>query len=163
MKLWVATATHNFKWVKITINLFNLWPNVCKSRCFNTSDMKSTWQNINSVLNKTKVKKQFPDKFKLDAQLLTDKFEIANQFNTFFVNIGTKHTKNIATPPNKSYKDYLASPCETSFNFTLVTENDINIIISKLNSKMCSGKDAILNIVLKAIMPVILKYRYFFR
>ena len=41
--------------------------------------MKSTWQNINSVLNKTKVKNQFPDKFKLDAQLLTDIFEIANQ------------------------------------------------------------------------------------
>ena len=117
--------------------------------------MKSAWQNINSVLNKTK--KQFPDKFKLNAQLLTDRFEIANQFNTFFVNIGTKHTENIFTPSNKSYKDYLTSPCETSFNFTLVTENDINIIISKLNSKMSSGKDGISNIVLKAIMSVILK------
>ena len=42
-----------------------------------------------------------------------------------------------------------------SFDFTLVTENDINIIISKLNSKMSSGKDGISNIVLKAIMPVI--------
>ena len=106
------------------------------TKCFSNikSDMKRTWRNINSVLNKTKVKKQFPDKFKLDAQLLTDKFEIANQFNTFFVNIGTKHTENIVTPPNKSYKDYLTSPCETSFNFTLVTENDINNIISKLNS-----------------------------
>ena len=36
------------------------------TRCFSNikSDMKSTWQNINSVLNKTKVKKLFPDKFK---------------------------------------------------------------------------------------------------
>ena len=119
--------------------------------------MKSTWQNINSVLNKTKVKKQFPDKFTLDAQLLTDRFETANQFNTFFVNIGTKHTENIVTPPNKSYKDFLTSPCETSFNFTLVTENDTTIIISKLNLKISSRKDGISNIVLKAIMPVILK------
>ena len=80
-------------------------------------DMKSEWQNIKSVLNRTKAKKkQFPDKFKLDAQLLTDRFEIANQFNTFFVNIGTKHTENIVTPPKKSYKDYLTSPCEISFN-----------------------------------------------
>ena len=39
----------------------------------------------------------------------------------------------------------------------MVTENVINIIISKLNSKISSGKDGISNIVLKAIMPVILK------
>ena len=63
----------------------------------------------------------------------------------------------MVTPPKKSYKDYLTSPCDTSFNFTLVTENDITIIISKLNAKMSSGKDGISNIVLKAIMPVFLK------
>ena len=117
--------------------------------------MKSVWQNINSVFNKTKAKKQFPDKFILDAHLLTDRFEIANQFN--FANIGTKHTEKVVTPPNKSYKDYLTSQYETSFNFTLSTENDIKIIISKLNSKRSSGKDGISNIALKAIMPVILK------
>ena len=39
----------------------------------------------------------------------------------------------------------------------LVTENDINIIILKLNSKISSGKDGISNFVLKAIMLVILK------
>ena len=113
------------------------------TKCFRNikSNMKRAWQNIHSVLNKTKAKKQFPDKFKLDAQLLTDRFDIANQFNT---------------APNKSYKDYLTSPCET-FNFTLVTENDINIIIAKLNSKMSSGKDGISNIVLNVIMPVIIK------
>ena len=129
------------------------------TKCFRNikSDMESAWQNIHSVLNKTKAKKLFPDKFKLDAQLLTDRFEIANQFNTFFVNIGTRHTENIVTAPNKSYKEYLTSPCETSFNFTLVTENAINIIIAKLNSKMSSGKDGISNIVLKVIMPVIIK------
>ena len=58
--------------------------NYC-TKCFRNikSDMKSAWQDINIVLNKTKAKKkQFPDKFKLAAQLLTDRFEIANQFNT---------------------------------------------------------------------------------
>ena len=107
------------------------------TKCFRNikSDMKSARQNINNVLNKTKAKKQCPDKFKIAPQLLTDRFEIANHFNTFFVNIGTKHTNNFVTPPNKSYKDYLTSPYETSFNYTLVTENEINIIISKLIQK----------------------------
>ena len=93
----------------------------------------------------------------MNAQLLTDRFEIANQFNIFFVNIGTKCIENIATPPNKSYKDYLTSPCETSFNFTSVTEDDININILKLNSKMSSGRDGISNTLLKTIMPIISK------
>ena len=83
-------------------------------------DMKTAWQNTTNILNKTK-KKQFPEKFKLNAQLLTDRFKIANQSNIFLINIGTKCIENIVTPPNKSYKDYLTSPCETSFNFTPVT------------------------------------------
>ena len=125
------------------------------AKCFRNikSDMKTAWQNINNILNKTKT--QFPKKLKLNAQLLTDRFKIANQFNIFFVNIGTKCIENIVTLPNKSYKDYLTSPCETSFNFTPITEDDINIIILKLNSKMSSGRDGISNTVLKAIMPII--------
>ena len=119
--------------------------------------MKTAWQNTTNILNKTKTKKQFPEKFKLNAQLLTDRFEIANQFNIFFVNIGTKCIENIVIPPNKSYKDYLTSPCETSFNFTPVTEDGINIIILKLNSKMSSGRDGISNTVIKASMPIISK------
>ena len=75
----------------------------------------------------------------------------------FFVNVGTKCIKNIVIPPNKSYKDYLTSPCENLFNFTPVTEDDINIIILKLNSKMSSGTDGISNTVLKASMPIISK------
>ena len=77
----------------------------------------------------------------LGPELLTDRFAIGNQFNIFFVNIGTKDIVKIVTPLNKSYKNYLTSPCKTSFNFRLVTEDDINIIIiSKLNSKMSSGR-----------------------
>ena len=129
------------------------------AECFRNinGDMKTAWQNINNILNKTKTKKQFPEKFKFNAQLLTDTFGIVNQFNIFFVNIGTKCIENIVTPPNKSYKDYLTSPCETSFNFTPVTEDDINIIILKLNSKMSSGRDGISNTILKATMPIISK------
>ena len=59
--------------------------------------------------------------------------------------------------PNKSHEDYLASPYETSLSFTLVTEDDINTIILKLNSKMSSGRDGMLNTVLKNSMPIILK------
>ena len=149
-------TTYKTNYIKILRQSIRSAKNNYYAKCFRNikDDMKTAWQNTTNILNKTKTKKQFPEKLKLNAQLLTDRFEIANQFNIFFVNIGTKCFENIVTPPNKSYKDYLTSPCETSFNFTPVTEDGINIIILKLNSKMSSGRDGISNIVIKASMPI---------
>ncbi len=53
------------------------------------------WKTINEVLNKTKNKKSFPVYFKNDNEKITDKLEIANHFNSFFINIGKSWPKNL--------------------------------------------------------------------
>ena len=57
MKLCLATATHNLKWVKITHNyLFNWWPNIYKYWCLNTHfvlnncDLIRWWSELKSTL-----------------------------------------------------------------------------------------------------------------
>ena len=39
---------------------------------------------IKEVLNKTQNTPDYPDSFKLDGCVITDKINIANQFNTYF-------------------------------------------------------------------------------
>ena len=46
--------------------------------------MKNTWRIIKEALSKLKDKKKFPDHFKFEGKLITDKYVIANNFNDFF-------------------------------------------------------------------------------
>ena len=62
------------------------------------TNVKKTWTTINEILNKTNNKKDFPSYFVLNDQKLSDKTDIANQFNHFFANIGPIFfTKNTTT------------------------------------------------------------------
>ncbi len=53
-------------------------------------DINKMWKTINEVLNKRKKKKSFPEYFKNDNEKITDKLEIANHLNSFFINFGKK-------------------------------------------------------------------------
>ncbi len=55
--------------------------------------MKKMWKTLNEVLNKTTKRKTFPDYFNSCDEQISDKLEIANCFNSSFVNIGKKLAK----------------------------------------------------------------------
>ena len=55
LKLWLATASHNFKWVKISHIRFNLRPNICYSWCLGTHFIHN---NCDLIPNKTESKRQ---------------------------------------------------------------------------------------------------------
>ena len=60
--------------------------------------MKETWKTLNNVLGRNKLIK-LPDFFKdLDGNKITDSKKIANNFNDFFTNIGTKLANKISSP-----------------------------------------------------------------
>ena len=45
---------------------------------------------INSILNRLKKKRDFPDTFNINGNSISDKLEIANSFNNFLTGIGPK-------------------------------------------------------------------------
>ena len=60
--------------------------------------MKETWKTLNNVLGRNKLIK-LPDFFKdSDGNKITDSKKIANNFNEFFTNIGTKLANKISSP-----------------------------------------------------------------
>ena len=45
--------------------------------------MKKTWTTINEILSKSNNKNEFPSYFTMKDKKISDKQDIANQFNTF--------------------------------------------------------------------------------
>ena len=59
------------------------------------SDMKNTWENINTLLNRKKNTHSYPQTFISDDKELKTPVEIASGFNEYFTNIGPLLAENI--------------------------------------------------------------------
>ena len=83
--------------------------------------MKETWKTLNNVLGRNKLIK-LPDFFKdSDGNKITDSKKIANNFNEFFTNIGTKLGNKISSP-DSNYVSPLKS--KNQQNSIFLTQNN---------------------------------------
>ena len=57
------------------------------------NDIRSMWSVINKVIKKSKSVSNYPDSFCHNENIVTDKNEIADKFNDFFVNVGPNLAK----------------------------------------------------------------------
>ena len=119
------------------------------------TNMKNTWTTINEILSKSNNKKEFPSYFTMKDNTNSDKQDIANQFNTFFANIGPDLSKKIPKHQDKSMESYLKENILCSFNFELIEQDTVKKIIKRLNAKHSSGHDNVSTILLKEISPII--------
>ena len=112
-------------------------------KCFNKykNDMKNTWATISSILQRTKNKRSFPNYFKDDNAIITEKLDIANRFNVFFKDIGQSLARTLNTPNSRSYKDYLGNQIHSRFTFKHVDQNEIEKIIDGFTPKTSTGYD----------------------
>ncbi len=138
---------------------FQLQKKLYYEACFEKykHDMRKTWQTINEVLDKTRKRKTFPEYFKNENEEITDKLEIANRFNSFFVNIGKKLAKKIINPENCYFTDYLKRKITTELKFTNVNKETVIQIIDKLKQKTSCGFDDISTKLVKQIKLIMVE------
>ena len=125
-------------------------------RTFNLyqNDVKKTWTLIRETLQQKK-KQELPAEFIWNDQIITDLDEIANTFNTYFINIGHSLFEQIHA--TRSSDEYLSNRTNTIFNFTEVNEECIDRIINKMKSKSSTGYDNISNKLIKSARDVLIK------
>ena len=73
-------------------------------------NIKSTWKLINNLLNKNKNRDKTIDSLEIETEKITNKQDIANSFNDFFVNIGTKLQHSNSNSKDNAFQDYLKTP-----------------------------------------------------
>ena len=118
-------------------------------------DARKTWDTINEVLARKKVKKSFPDYFKAKNQNITDKHQIAEEFNQFFTGIGPQLSNEIKAPSNVTYKTFLTRTITSEFNFTEINASVVQKLITAMAAKSSSGHDNISSKLLKHLAPII--------
>ena len=122
----------------------------------NKTNLKRTWEGIRNVVNISKKKKTAINSLSYKDKCITDKVEIANSLNEFFVNIGNTVEEKIPQT-NKNYKEYLGNRVVNSFLPSPVMENEIEDIISKMNKSKAAGPNSIPTNILKMNVKILAK------
>ena len=83
------------------------------------------------------------DKIIVDSKIIKDKEEICNKFNELFANIGPKLATQTKPTSNKTFDTFLKKRVLVSFDFKLVSENEVLKHLSSLRTKNSAGVDGI--------------------
>ena len=105
--------------------------------------VKKNWALIKETLQQKK-KQELPTEFIWNDRIITDLDEIANKFNTYFINIG--HSLSEQIHATRSSDEYLSNRTNTIFNFTEVNDS----IIKNMKSKSSTGCYNISNKLVKS-------------
>ena len=123
------------------------------------TDLKKSWGTLNEALNRNKQNIDLPSEFIYKNKAITDRVEIANSFNEYFVNIGPNLSEKIDPSVNSTttYKSYLTEPTNSRLQFTQISELEVISAINNLENKTSYGCDGISNKLLKLIKNEISK------
>ena len=116
------------------------------------SNPRKAWAAFNSLTRATKPGP--PTKLQAGNKLITDKTEMANELNDFFISKVKKLKEKILTKecpydPVEHLKSHLPSNLP-SLNLVSVTESEVEEVLTVLKSSKSCGCDKLSNFVLKA-------------
>ena len=117
-------------------------------------DIKNTWKNINKLITKSSVKEI--KQLRVNGNKIDCGQQIADEFNKFFANIGSKLASTINTQNKKPFNHYLKKNILSSFTFELYEIEDTDKLIKSLKTKDSFGPDGVSTKLVKAIAPGIL-------
>ena len=110
-----------------------------------------TWDTLKTILNKAKIKSDFPKFLLINGKQETDIRHMASHFNSYFINVGSEALDSTATLNKPPFASYLGPRCHLAFSFSYTNSEKILKIIEKLKPKTSSGPDGQSSKLLKAV------------
>ena len=102
------------------------------------NDIKQTWKVIKETLHKNKFAK-ISEKFCHLGKIIDNPQDIANAFNTYFINIGPFTAEQIHS--GESHKTYLKASHSSTLSLANIDECNVASLIDRLKNKKNSGID----------------------
>ena len=156
-----ALGSNEFNTLKTNLNTYNkILKRTIRSaktlfyeQTFNScrDDVKKTWKNINSILNRGKQDNNLPKALNFENRTLRDRSEILDALNLHFSTIGDKIASQSMGSGVVPFESFLLDSCPSTFNFNEVTVQEVESIICTLKSKHSCGVDGISTNFLKQI------------
>ena len=119
------------------------------------NDLKKTWNVLNEITKRKNNKSIEETTIVHNGKSISDKSEIANCFNNFFVNIGPSLASKIKSSSNKSFSDFMKPNICNSFFLQPTCEEEIVNITSMFKSKKSCGYDNVSMWLVKAVIQYI--------
>lgn len=117
-----------------------------------SGNIKKTWQILNSVLGR-QTKCKLSDTYTHDNVKLNRPDHIAENFNSYFINVGKSLAENIVNT-NTSYTDFLPNRNDSIFVMSPVTYDELMNATNRLRDSS-PGFEGIPMKILRIIIPVI--------
>ena len=118
-------------------------------------NIKSTWKVINNLLNKKRQHLKI-DSLEYEDKIISNKHDIANSFNNFFVDIGKKLQDSNVDAKQNSFKKYLKTPNKKTIFLRPITKSEIITIVDNMKNNTSSSIDNIDFKVVKYVIPLII-------
>ena len=97
-------------------------------------DIRNTWATRKEIMVKNIKPKKYLDSFTYKDKLVTNKQDIANSFNIFFISLCPILASIIKKDEHlQTFTDYLCDKHENILNFKTVSKANV----SKISSKIC--------------------------
>ena len=120
-------------------------------------DPRKLWQIINDIISpNSRQSNNLPEYFIIDDKKVQNDREISESFNTFFTNIASELVSDLGPPP-ESFENYLKDPINTTFQFSNVSQTDVEKAINSLKSKKTQDCDGLSTELIKSIKDDLLK------
>lgn len=120
----------------------------------NKRDSKEVWRLLKMAIGRRCSEKINIPEILHDNKLYTEKNNIVNVFNEYFINTIEGIRNNIPNS-NHDYKRYLPASCSRSIFIEPVNETDIITIVKALKEKSSYGHDCISTKLLKRVLPAL--------
>ena len=128
--------------------LFNKIKRMAKNRYYtevfaqNVNNIKRTWQLLRDAINIKSCQSAPAEAFIVGDKEITNKQDIANSFNTFFSNIGSKISEGVPKPLN-NFSAYLKDNHPGSFFMGPTNPEEIISVVKALKTSFSRGFDNI--------------------
>ena len=121
-------------------------------------NIKETWAILNTVLGKQRKSVNYPTHLMQRDIHITSKENMANEFNTFFTNVGPNLANDITEPDeNISIYDYLGESIEQSLFIRPVDEDEVISTVTGCTKKRSSDFEDISMDTVAKVVSVICK------
>ena len=115
------------------------------------NDSRKSWTLINTLIGNCSSKKKITNIFTVNGVNVSNESAIAENFNSFFSDIGRRQADSIPTFPNNHFANYLNNPASSEFVFQPINESDVLKVLSNFKSKSSAGDDNLSLKLLKSL------------
>ena len=120
----------------------------------NRTDIKKTWEGIRNIVNINKKSRVSPTILNYKNEIKSNKMDMAESFNDFFVNIGNGIEEKIPKS-NTNFGTFLGQPNTFNFNINLVDTTEVVSMIEKLKTSKACGPNSIPSKILKSNVKIL--------